>query len=464
MKLICLFSLQLIFLINYSFAQTEWITEIPVFGDACSMLRTKDSCYAVLKCPIYYNADSTNYFYDLQLSKVTPQGELLWYDTVFSDTLDFVDLSFIQLSNEDYFITGQCWCCPFYCIVSKEGELKYFDRLENYMGTYSSFFSPIEISDTEVWVLGGYSQMYITKINLTNHEVSVDSSALCIHNASWPLMESLSDNRILVASNYLTNIYIIDIAQNVINQTSLNSRFFNPRYKPFHINPYDSLYYFYVQTLDPYPNQRYGFMVLNSQLDSIKFIDNTEFYPNQSQVEYPRILDFDFPKPGNITMTGYIYWYPGYSEELPYIHSYNYIEDTDEYFHAYVGSVTRYSINMLKDGNGYVMLHAFQGNPGFVFLVKENTDTLTNRVPDLEYDTAVKIYPNPAGAYITIESNKTTFSEIIILNAVGNTISDITFGETRQKEISVEKLAPGRYFIKIRNNKNQTHITSFVKS
>ena len=34
-----------------TFAQTEWITELPVFGYAYSMLRTKDSCYAVLKRP-----------------------------------------------------------------------------------------------------------------------------------------------------------------------------------------------------------------------------------------------------------------------------------------------------------------------------------------------------------------------------------------------------------------------------
>jgi len=38
-----------------TFAQTEWITELPVFGYAYSMLRTKDSCYAVLKRPAYYN-------------------------------------------------------------------------------------------------------------------------------------------------------------------------------------------------------------------------------------------------------------------------------------------------------------------------------------------------------------------------------------------------------------------------
>ncbi|HOZ30440.1 MAG TPA: hypothetical protein PLL66_05945, partial [Bacteroidales bacterium] len=205
-----------IFLCAFSynaFSQTEWITELPVFGQAYAMLRTKDSCYAVLKGPVYYNEDSTDYIYDLQLSKVNREGEILWYDTVFSDTLDFAYLSFIQLSNEDFFITGQCYRCPFYAITSKDGDLKYFNRLENYLGTHSRFYSPVEMSESEVWVLGGYTQFFITKINLVNHEICVDSSALCLQNASWPLMRKLSENKIFIATNYL-NVYTVDTNQN----------------------------------------------------------------------------------------------------------------------------------------------------------------------------------------------------------------------------------------------------------
>lgn len=450
-----------------AFSQTEWITEIPVFGQAYSMLRTKDSCYAVLKGPVYYNEDSTDYIYDLQLSKVNREGEILWYDTVFSDTLDFAYLSFIQLSNEDFFITGRCHWCPFYAITSKDGDLKCFNRLDYYLNipnSFSNFCSPVEISDSEVWVLGGYNQKYITKINLFDNEISIDSNAFCLQPAggSGSIMQKTFYNKLLITNNS-SKIYIIDTNQNIVDQADYCFKFYSFQYKPFHINPFDSLYYFYGQTLDPYPNERYGFLVLNQQLDSVKFIDNLDFYPNQSQVEYPRILDFDFPKPDNITMTGYIYWYYGEGQELPFILNYNMSEDSVDYFHAYVGSVTRYSINLLKEDNAYVMLHAFQGYPEFVFLLKEITDTSTNEITKLYANSNdIEVYPNPVSDILTINSKRTFFSEISIVDSKGQQVNQISFDSVTRTDINVQDLTPGKYYIKVKTI-NYLYVITIIK-
>lgn len=448
-----------------TFAQTEWITELPVFGYAYSMLRTKDSCYAVLKRPAYYNEDSTQYIYNLQLTKVNPESEIVWYKTVFSDTLSFTYLSFIQLSNEDFFITGRCHWCPFYAIVSKDGELKNFNRLDYYLNipdSYSCFWSPVEISNSEIWVLGGFSNLYITKINLNSNEIIVDSTAFCLQNVGSGFMNHLSNNNILITTGSKT--YIIDTNQNIINHKEFNFKFSGIRYKPFHINHFDSLYYFYGQTLDPYPNERYGFLVLNQQLDSVKFIDNFDFYPNQSQVEYPRILDFDFPKPDNITMTGYIYWYYYQSYELPFILSYNMAKDSVEYFHAYQGSVTRYSINLLKEDSAYVMLHAFQGNPGFVFLLKEKTDTSAQEVTKIyaNNNSIIEVYPNPVSDILTISCKNTVFSEVLIIDSKGQQIKQIFVDSIAETAVNVQDLAIGEYSIII-ETKEGLYIVKIIK-
>lgn len=301
--------------------------------------------------------------------------------------------------------------------------------------------------------------MYTTKINIANNTVEVDSSSLCIQNAF--VIKRLTESKILIVSSPF-EIYELDTSQNLINQSSYNYMLYNPLYNPMHFNQFDSLYYFYVKSLDPYPNEHYGFLILNQQLDSVGFIDNIDFYPNQSQLEYPRVLDFDFPKAGSICMTGFLFWYPGMVVELPYIQTYNYLEDSVEYFHAYVGSTTKYSINLIRDGNSYVMLHMFSGYPGLVFLVKELTDTCTTNILNETEIADFNVYPNPISELLIIEGNEISFNSIIIYNNFGQVVYEAEFEDTFYKEVFTKNWANGTYHIRV-DYDNQSIIKTFLK-
>ena len=135
-------------------------------------------------------------------------------------------------------------------------------------------------------------------------------------------------------------------------------------------------------------------------------------------------------------------------------------KDSVDYFHAYVGSVTRYSINLLKEDNAYVMLHAFQGYPGFVFLLKEITDTSTNEITKLYANSNdIEVYPNPVSDILTIDSKKTSFSEISIVDTKGQQVKQISFDSVTQTEINIQDLTSGRYYIKIKTEEYLYFVT-----
>jgi hypothetical protein len=137
-------------------------------------------------------------------------------------------------------------------------------------------------------------------------------------------------------------------------------------------------------------------------------------------------------------------------------------KDSVEYFHAYQGSVTRYSINLLKEDNSYVMLHAFQGNPGFVFLLKEKTDTSAQEVTKIYANNIIEVYPNPVSDILTISCKNTVFSEILIIDSKGQQVKQIFIDSSAETAINVQDLAIGEYSIII-ETKEGLYIVKIIK-
>jgi Secretion system C-terminal sorting domain len=94
----------------------------------------------------------------------------------------------------------------------------------------------------------------------------------------------------------------------------------------------------------------------------------------------------------------------------------------------------------------------------FVRLIKA-TDVVSAIEPQEEAGNAIKLYPNPAGDILNIETDA-LFSEIIIRDMAGKQM--LKFSENR-KNINVSHLASGMYLITFKN-KGNSYIRKFVKN
>ena len=81
--------------------------------------------------------------------------------------------------------------------------------------------------------------------------------------------------------------------------------------------------------------------------------------------------------------------------------------------------------------------------------------------PDFEFSNFVKLYPNPASATITIESQTINLKSIEIFNSLGQLMQAIP-NDNSQLSIEVSNLATGTYFVKVHSDKG-VGVSKFVK-
>lgn len=84
------------------------------------------------------------------------------------------------------------------------------------------------------------------------------------------------------------------------------------------------------------------------------------------------------------------------------------------------------------------------------------------KAPLISKEGEIKIYPNPAFDYITIQSEK-EFSIITIMDARGSTIIEESKNQQTQ-EIDISNIKPGLYFIKLINKEGEEQTYRFVKN
>lgn len=75
----------------------------------------------------------------------------------------------------------------------------------------------------------------------------------------------------------------------------------------------------------------------------------------------------------------------------------------------------------------------------------------------------IKLYPNPAKNILTIEKGDFSISEIVITNALGQTIKVIKTKNANSKKIDISSLSNGIYNIKIITDKNEAFTKQFIK-
>ncbi|WP_396151268.1 T9SS type A sorting domain-containing protein [Flavobacterium sp.] len=81
--------------------------------------------------------------------------------------------------------------------------------------------------------------------------------------------------------------------------------------------------------------------------------------------------------------------------------------------------------------------------------------------PDFEFSNFVKLYPNPASATITIESQTLNLKSIEIFNSLGQLVQAIP-NDNNQLSIDVSNLQTGTYFVKVYSDKG-VGVSKFVK-
>lgn len=81
--------------------------------------------------------------------------------------------------------------------------------------------------------------------------------------------------------------------------------------------------------------------------------------------------------------------------------------------------------------------------------------------PDFEFSNFVKLYPNPASATITIESQTINLKAVEIFNSLGQLIQAIP-NDNNRLSIDVSNLSTGTYFVKVHSDKG-VGVSKFVK-
>ncbi len=110
------------------------------------------------------------------------------------------------------------------------------------------------------------------------------------------------------------------------------------------------------------------------------------------------------------------------------------------------------------NGNYTVQLIAYSKDSCFTDTITQNVSIIAAGLTDLENDSEIRIYPNPATDFIEIKS-KSNYSSIIIIDVNGKLVKEINNSNSK---IDVSNLTKGVYFLKI-TNKNTSLIKKFIK-
>jgi len=116
--------------------------------------------------------------------------------------------------------------------------------------------------------------------------------------------------------------------------------------------------------------------------------------------------------------------------------------------------------------NGWPLGSASQWNDvdhtNTLYYVVEHSTILSTE--HIEFNTKIKISPNPVVDFVTIETNGINIREIVILNSLGQTLRTINIEESLTSEkIDLSYLNSGIYFIRISSKNGKSTIKKIIK-
>ncbi len=95
------------------------------------------------------------------------------------------------------------------------------------------------------------------------------------------------------------------------------------------------------------------------------------------------------------------------------------------------------------------------------YVVEHSTILSTDHI---EFDTKIKIFPNPVADFVIIETNGIDVREIVLLNSLGQTLRTIhTEGSLTSEKIDLSCLKRGVYFVKISSKNGKSTIKKIIK-
>jgi len=84
-------------------------------------------------------------------------------------------------------------------------------------------------------------------------------------------------------------------------------------------------------------------------------------------------------------------------------------------------------------------------------------------VNNVDAKAGIKLFPNPANNYLTIESASFVLSKIVIINAVGETVKTVEAKNTTSQKVDISELSTGVYHIMINGKNGESIMKQFIK-
>ena len=424
-----------------AYSQNSWITEIPDDTQSIEMIRSADSCFVVLGYPNFTNSK-------INLTKVSRSGEIVWNKTYESDTGIYAYLNLLQLTNGNYFITGGLNWKPYAAMFDQFGDSIWTKKYENYP-IASMFSNAIEMPNEKIWALGGKEgssedSCFIVKFNYQGEILETDSAGLGFNDAAWNVRFGKVDENILLFASILvdtTKFYLTDTNLNVLSQNNVHHFKFS---RPADIRDHAGNYYVYGFYNATYPVTN-GFLVLNSELDSIAYIPDSIYYPLGTWQMTADINDFVFTNDNRIAMCGQVYYFWEY-------HPLFIVTDADfqpEIIYAYLDVVPQAGVNLLQEGDGYVMLqHRYDDmNLKRSFVVKTNPDGSVGNETATMGNIGLHVYPNPFDDNVTIELPGINTGAVTVRDMQGRPVYSYSPAPGTKLTIDTKDWAQGMYVL-----------------
>jgi Secretion system C-terminal sorting domain len=109
-------------------------------------------------------------------------------------------------------------------------------------------------------------------------------------------------------------------------------------------------------------------------------------------------------------------------------------------------------INSIKTDSGH-----FYTDIWIVHFKYQDTTTVTSVNSNFEFEQGIKLFPNPATNFCTVQSSKERINSVLVYNTVGELIDEIRSPSATSIQIPLASYAPGLYFATI---KSEHHIVT----
>ncbi|MBI4645463.1 MAG: T9SS type A sorting domain-containing protein [Bacteroidia bacterium] len=441
-------------------AQNSWVTLLQDTGLAVKMIRSVDNEYialAQLPYPVF------GYGYSkLGLYKCNSTGAIEWSSYMDTGDSAFImsssiysfgqNTDIIQLSNGNYFITGQYKSRPFLAMFNQNGDSLWFKRFDNLPYNYY-FKNPIEKTTNIIWVVGPgqlTNRSYIYKFDLYGN--ILDTTEIPVNHYINKMIKVNNDTLLFttIHGNFTltdTNLTIIEHLQYNFNPSIIRKNYFNSGY----IIMGNKINYL------PTDTNVSGFVLLNSALDSLRFVSSNQYYGYRGSLLTRDFIIFDEDE---IAICGGMYWYYQF---LPFLIKTD-LFGNSSIIQAYLGVVPQFAVNILKeDDSSFIMYQYRDETPRRIFIVRTNADgTVNSELYNVEKK-EIKVYPNPVNEQLTVELPLHFTGSLEMFSISGEKLHYTDINNSSTLSIDMKKYKPGNYILRIFYAKNKLFTEQIIK-